>query len=282
MSQSKEINQYMAQLGFEAKNASRELSQSSGSKKNQALQNIAIEIDTKRNEILEENKKDLSAAKKKDIGSALIDRLELNDARIDSMISGLRVVSELPDPIGEIIDMNPTPSGIGVSKMRVPLGVVGIIYESRPNVTADAAALCLKSGNSCILRGGSEAILSNKIIWEWLQRGLELAGLPKECIQLVETIDREAVKTLLHLDDYLDVIIPRGGKGLVSLITEESRVPVIKHLDGICHVYIDDTADLNKAEEIAFNAKTYRYGICGAMETLLIHSAVAKDILPSL
>ena len=282
MSQSKEINQYMAQLGFEAKNASRELSQSSGSKKNQALQNIAIEIDTKRNEILEENKKDLSAAKKKDIGSALIDRLELNDARIDSMISGLRVVSELPDPIGEIIDMNPTPSGIGVSKMRVPLGVVGIIYESRPNVTADAAALCLKSGNSCILRGGSEAILSNKIIWECLQKGLEQAGLPKECIQLVETIDREAVKTLLHLDDYLDVIIPRGGKGLVSLITEESRVPVIKHLDGICHVYIDDTADLNKAEEIAFNAKTYRYGICGAMETLLIHSAVAKDILPNL
>ena len=164
MSQSKEINQYMAQLGFEAKNASRELSQSSGSKKNQALQNIAIEIDTKRNEILEENKKDLSAAKKKDIGSALIDRLELNDARIDSMISGLRVVSELPDPIGEIIDMNPTPSGIGVSKMRVPLGVVGIIYESRPNVTADAAALCLKSGNSCILRGGSEAILSLSLI----------------------------------------------------------------------------------------------------------------------
>jgi glutamate-5-semialdehyde dehydrogenase len=178
--------------------------------------------------------------------------------------------------------MDSTPSGIGVSKMRVPLGVVGIIYESRPNVTADAAALCLKSGNSSILRGGSEAIRSNKIIWNCLQKGLESSGLPKECIQLVETIDREAVKNLLHLDDYLDVIIPRGGKGLVKLITEESRVPVIKHLDGICHVYIDETADFEKAIDIAFNAKTYRYGICGAMETLLLHKKVAKDILPRL
>ena len=166
--------------------------------------------------------------------------------------------------------------------MRVPLGVVGIIYESRPNVTADAAALCLKSGNACLLRGGSEAILSNKIIWNCLQGGLEKSGLPRGCVQLIETIDREAVKALLHLDEYLDVIIPRGGKGLVKLISEESRVPVIKHLDGICHVYIDKNADLNKAEDIAFNAKTYRYGICGAMETLLVHSEVASSILPSL
>jgi glutamate-5-semialdehyde dehydrogenase len=258
------------------------LSQASEGKKNQALKNIALEIEAKRNEILEENDKDLKAAKEKDIGSALIDRLELNDSRIDSMISGLKVVSELPDPVGEITSMDSTPSGIGVSKMRVPLGVVGIIYESRPNVTADAAALCLKSGNSSILRGGSEAIRSNKIIWNCLQKGLESSGLPKECIQLVETIDREAVKNLLHLDDYLDVIIPRGGKGLVKLITEESRVPVIKHLDGICHVYIDETADFEKAIDIAFNAKTYRYGICGAMETLLLHKKVAKDILPRL
>ena len=282
MSESKEINQYMDQLGHDAKVASKVLSQASEGKKNEALKNIALEIEAKRNEILEENDKDLKAAKEKDIGSALIDRLELNDSRIDSMISGLKVVSELPDPVGEITSMDPTPSGIGVSKMRVPLGVVGIIYESRPNVTADAAALCLKSGNSSILRGGSEAIRSNKIIWNCLQTGLESSGLPKECIQLVETIDREAVKNLLHLDDYLDVIIPRGGKGLVKLITEESRVPVIKHLDGICHVYIDETADFEKAIDIAFNAKTYRYGICGAMETLLLHKKVAKDILPRL
>ena len=282
MSESKEINQYMDQLGHDAKVASKVLSQASEGKKNEALKNIALEIEAKRNEILEENNKDLKAAKEKDIGSALIDRLELNDSRIDSMISGLKVVSELPDPVGEITSMDSTPSGIGVSKMRVPLGVVGIIYESRPNVTADAAALCLKSGNSSILRGGSEAIRSNKIIWNCLQTGLESSGLPKECIQLVETIDREAVKNLLHLDDYLDVIIPRGGKGLVKLITEESRVPVIKHLDGICHVYIDETADFEKAIDIAFNAKTYRYGICGAMETLLLHKKVAKDILPRL
>ena len=282
MPQSKEINVYMEQLGLEAKQASKVLSQSSLEQKNEALQCISDQIDEHRVEILKENQKDLESAKKKSIGSALIDRLELNESRIDSMISGLKVVSDLPDPVGEIVDLDPTPSGIEVSKMRVPLGVVGIIYESRPNVTADAAALCLKSGNACLLRGGSEAILSNKIIWNCLQKGLEISGLPKECIQLVETTDREAVKNLLHLDQYLDVIIPRGGKGLVQLISEESRVPVIKHLDGICHVYIDKSADLFKAEAIAFNAKTYRYGICGAMETLLIHHEVASSILPSL
>ncbi len=282
MSQSKEIITYMDRLGSEAKVASSILSQASLEQKNEALKHISEEIKLNREEILRVNQSDLASAKEKSIGSALIDRLELNDARIDSMISGLKVVSELPDPVGEITHLDPTPSGIRVSKMRVPLGVVGIIYESRPNVTADAAALCLKSGNACLLRGGSEAIQSNKLIWNCLQNGLIKAGLPKECIQLIETIDREAVKTLLHLDEYLDVIIPRGGKGLVKLITEESRVPVIKHLDGICHVYIDHKADLKKAEEIAFNAKTYRYGICGAMETLLVHSKVASDVLPSL
>ena len=282
MSQSKEIITYMDRLGSEAKEASVILSQATLEQKNEALARISEEIQLNRKAILEVNQADLAHAKEKSIGSALIDRLELNDSRIDSMISGLKVVSELPDPIGEITDLDPTPSGIEVSKMRVPLGVVGIIYESRPNVTADAAALCLKSGNACLLRGGSEAIQSNKLIWNCLQNGLIKSGLPKECIQLIETTDREAVKTLLHLDKYLDVIIPRGGKGLVKLITEESRVPVIKHLDGICHVYIDDSADLNKAEEIALNAKTYRYGICGAMETLLIHNKVASDVLPSL
>ena len=282
MSQSKEIITYMDRLGSEAKEASVILSQATLEQKNEALARISEEIQLNRKAILEVNQADLAHAKEKSIGSALIDRLELNDSRIDSMISGLKVVSELPDPVGEITDLDPTPSGIEVSKMRVPLGVVGIIYESRPNVTADAAALCLKSGNACLLRGGSEAIQSNKLIWSCLQNGLIKSGLPKECIQLIETTDREAVKTLLHLDKYLDVIIPRGGKGLVKLITEESRVPVIKHLDGICHVYIDDSADLNKAEEIALNAKTYRYGICGAMETLLIHNKVASDVLPSL
>ena len=282
MSQSKEIITYMDRLGSEAKEASVILSQATLEQKNKALARISEEIQLNRKAILEVNQADLAHAKEKSIGSALIDRLELNDSRIDSMISGLKVVSELPDPVGEITDLDPTPSGIEVSKMRVPLGVVGIIYESRPNVTADAAALCLKSGNACLLRGGSEAIQSNKLIWNCLQNGLIKSGLPKECIQLIETTDREAVKTLLHLDKYLDVIIPRGGKGLVKLITEESRVPVIKHLDGICHVYIDDSADLNKAEEIALNAKTYRYGICGAMETLLIHNKVASDVLPSL
>ena len=282
MSKSKEINTYMGVLGSKAKHASQILSQSSLEQKNEALSCISDEIEKKRDEILKENLQDLGLAKEKEIGSALIDRLELNDDRINSMISGLKVVSDLPDPIGEVIDLNPTPSGIKVSKMRVPLGVVGIIYESRPNVTADAAALCLKSGNACLLRGGSEAILSNKIIWNCLQNGLERSGLPKECIQLIETTDRAAVKALLRLDEYLDVIIPRGGKGLVQLISEESRVPVIKHLDGICHVYIDKNADLMKAEDIAFNAKTYRYGICGAMETLLVHSEVASSILPSL
>ena len=282
MSNSKDINIYMDSLGASAKEASRILSQASEEQKNDALLSIAKKIDIKRQDILKENVKDLEEAKKKQIGDALIDRLELTEERIDSMISGLKVVSELPDPVGEITKLKPTPSGIDVSQMRVPLGVVGIIYESRPNVTADAAALCLKSGNACILRGGSEAILSNKIIWECLQKGLEESGLPKESVQLVETIDREAVKTLLHMDKWVDVIIPRGGKGLVKLISEESRVPVIKHLDGICHVYIDKDSDAEKAIDIAFNAKTYRYGICGAMETLLVHREVAANILPQL
>ena len=282
MSDSKDINIYMDSLGASAKKASRILSQASEEQKNDALLSVAKKIDIKRQDILKENVKDLEEAKKKQIGDALIDRLELTEERIDSMISGLKVVSELPDPVGEITKLKPTPSGIVVSQMRVPLGVVGIIYESRPNVTADAAALCLKSGNSCILRGGSEAILSNKIIWECLQNGLEESGLPKESVQLVETIDREAVKTLLHMDKWIDVIIPRGGKGLVKLISEESRVPVIKHLDGICHVYLDQDCELDKAIDIAFNAKTYRYGICGAMETLLVHKDVASNVLPKL
>ena len=282
MEDSKDINHYMNRLGAAAKSAAGDLATVSSEVKNNALIYMSEALDSRRNEILQSNKVDLDKAKDKAIGDALIDRLELTDERIDGMISGLKIVASLPDPVGEIEEMKPTPSGLKISKMRVPLGVVGIIYESRPNVTADAAALCLKSGNACILRGGSEAILSNSLIAECLNQGLKRADLSENLIQVVNTTDREAVTALLRMEQFIDVIIPRGGKGLVRLISEEARIPVIKHLDGICHVYIDKDADLNEAISIAFNAKTYRYGICGAMETLLIHEEIATKILPEL
>ena len=282
MQDSKDINHYMNRLGAAAKSAAGDLATVSSEVKNNALLYMSEALDSRRNEILQSNKVDLDKAKDKAIGDALIDRLELTDERIDGMISGLRIVASLPDPVGEIEEMKPTPSGLKISKMRVPLGVVGIIYESRPNVTADAAALCLKSGNACILRGGSEAILSNSLIAECLNQGLKRADLSEDLIQVVNTTDREAVTALLRMEKFIDVIIPRGGKGLVRLISEEARIPVIKHLDGICHVYIDKDADLDEAISIAFNAKTYRYGICGAMETLLIHEEIATKILPEL
>ncbi len=282
MQDSKDINHYMNRLGAAAKSAAGDLATVSSEVKNNALIYMSEALDSRRNEILQSNKVDLDKAKDKAIGDALIDRLELTDERIDGMISGLKVVASLPDPVGEIEEMKPTPSGLKISKMRVPLGVVGIIYESRPNVTADAAALCLKSGNACILRGGSEAILSNSLIADCLNQGLKRADLSENLIQVVNTTDREAVTALLRMEQFIDVIIPRGGKGLVRLISEEARIPVIKHLDGICHVYIDKDADLDEAISIAFNAKTYRYGICGAMETLLIHEEIATKILPEL
>ena len=282
MEDSKDINHYMNRLGAAAKSAAGDLATVSSEVKNNALLYMSEALDSRRNEILQSNKVDLDKAKDKAIGDALIDRLELTDERIDGMISGLKIVASLPDPVGEIEEMKPTPSGLKISKMRVPLGVVGIIYESRPNVTADAAALCLKSGNACILRGGSEAILSNSLIAECLNQGLKRADLSEDLIQVVNTTDREAVTALLRMEQFIDVIIPRGGKGLVRLISEEARIPVIKHLDGICHVYIDKDADLDEAISIAFNAKTYRYGICGAMETLLIHEEIATKILPEL
>ena len=282
MEDSKDINHYMNRLGAAAKSAAGDLATVSSEVKNNALLYMSEALDSRRNEILQSNKVDLDKAKDKAIGDALIDRLELTDERINGMISGLKTVASLPDPVGEIEEMKPTPSGLKISKMRVPLGVVGIIYESRPNVTADAAALCLKSGNACILRGGSEAILSNSLIAECLNQGLKRADLSENLIQVVNTTDREAVTALLRMEQFIDVIIPRGGKGLVRLISEEARIPVIKHLDGICHVYIDKDADLDEAISIAFNAKTYRYGICGAMETLLIHEEIATKILPEL
>jgi glutamate-5-semialdehyde dehydrogenase len=250
--------------------------------KNGALLAIADALDAKRNSLLTENRKDLEAGRARGLDSALLDRLELNAERIDSMIDGLRQIAALPDPVGEISDLNYRPSGIQVGHMRVPLGVIGIIYESRPNVTADAAALCLKSGNAAILRGGSEARFSNQAIADCILDGLGEAGLPADAVQVVATTDRAAVGELVRMQDYVDVIVPRGGKGLIARISEEARVPVIKHLHGVCHVYIDDRADIEKAVAVAFNAKTQRYGTCNTMETLLIADAVAADVLQTL
>ncbi len=272
----------MTRLGENAYEASRDLSSLSTDQKNKTLKLMAESLSDNKHDLLEANKEDLYIANNMGITDALLDRLELNEERIESMISGLISISKLPDPIGEITSLKPTPSGINVSKMRVPLGVVGIIYESRPNVTADAAGLCLKSGNACILRGGSEAINSNLAIYKSLLEGVGISKAPNESIQLVETIDREAVKKLLSMKEWIDVVIPRGGKGLVQLVTDEAKVPVIKHLDGICHVYIDEQCDESKAVSISVNAKTYRFGICGAMETLLVHKRVAKSILPKI
>ena len=280
MKDSKDITAYMELLGSEAKSASEVLSNLSSEKKNSALTRIAKILEKDKEAILKANHLDLSKAKSNDVDEALIDRLELTRLRINSMIGGLLTVADLPDPIGSLTELKPTPSGIKISQMRVPLGVVGIIYESRPNVTADAAALCLKSGNACILRGGSEAFKTNTAIANSLKKGLLEEGLPEASIQLVETTDREAVKVLLSMNKWVDIIIPRGGKELVKLISDEAKVPVIKHLDGICHVYLDEECDVEKAISIAVNAKTYRYGICGAMETLLVNKVIAGKILP--
>jgi len=282
MKDSKDISSYMESLGSEAKSASEVLSNLSSEKKNSALSSIAKILEKDKEVILKANNLDLSKAKSNALEEALIDRLELTSSRINSMIGGFLSVVELPDPIGSLIESKPTPSGIKISQMRVPLGVVGIIYESRPNVTADAAALCLKSGNACILRGGSEAYKTNTAIANSFKKGLLEEGLPESSMQLVETTDREAVKVLLSMDKWIDIIIPRGGKGLVKLISDEAKVPVIKHLDGICHVYLDEECDEEKAISIAINAKTYRYGICGAMETLLVNKGIAGKILPTI
>lgn len=276
------VDQYMQTLGQQARDAARVLARADTKTKNSALQGIAAEIRAHAEQLKTENQRDLQAGKEKGLDEALLDRLTLNDARIEGMAEGLEQIAALPDPIGEIADMNYRPSGIQLGKMRVPLGVIGIIYESRPNVTADAAALCLKSGNATILRGGSEAIHSNQAIAACIHRGLTQAGLPVEAVQVVNTTDRAAVGHLIAMPEYVDVIVPRGGKSLIERISNDARVPVIKHLDGICHVYIDAAADLVMAEDIAFNAKCHRYGVCNAMETLLVHQAVAAEILPRL
>ena len=277
-----DIKTYMHQLGKQAKQAGREISKADSAKKNKALLDIAKQLELQHDFLTSENKKDLQKGKEKGLDAALLDRLELTTARITAMIEGLKQIAGLPDPVGEISQLSYRPSGIQVGQMRVPLGVIGIIYESRPNVTIDAAALCLKSGNACILRGGSESIHSNQAIAVCIAKGLEIAGLPKEIVQVVETTDRAAVGELITLKDYVDVIVPRGGKSLIERISKQATIAVIKHLDGICHVYIDDEADINKAVAIAVNAKTHRYGVCNAMETLLISETIATTILPLL
>jgi len=277
-----DINAYMSDLGKRARSASRILAAASTGDKDKALLAIASQLNRSRDALTEANDKDMAAGKEKGLDAALLDRLELTPARIDSMIEGLHQIASLNDPIGEIFDMNYRPSGIQVGRMRVPLGVVGIIYESRPNVTADAAALCLKSGNACVLRGGSEAFHSNQAIAGCIHSGLKEAGLPTDIVQVLATTDRSAVSNMITMPEYIDVIIPRGGKGLIERISNEARVPVIKHLDGICHVYIDDEADPQKAFDIALNAKTQRYGTCNTMETLLVSETVADIFLPTI
>ncbi len=277
-----DIKAYMKDVGERARAAARDIGRADTGAKNAALHAIADRIDAEAAGLKQANSKDLEAGRASGLDAALLDRLELTDQRIAAMSEGLRQIAALQDPIGEITDLAYRPSGIQVGRMRVPLGVIGIVYESRPNVTADAAGLCLKAGNASILRGGSEAIHSNQAIAACIRSGLEQAGLSQHVVQVIETTDRTAVGEMLKMKHNIDVIIPRGGKGLIERIASESDVPVIKHLDGICHVYIDDEADYKKAVKVAFNAKTQRYGTCNTMETLLMAESVAADILPDL
>ncbi|HEA50901.1 hypothetical protein LCGC14_0787330 [marine sediment metagenome] len=274
-----DIAVYMADVGQKARAAATHIARSTTEVRNRALLATAEALDAARDELASANARDLAGGKESGLDAAMLDRLELTPARVDAMIEGLRQVAALPDPIGAITDMTYRPSGIQVGKMRVPLGVIGIIYESRPNVTVEAASLCLKSGNATILRGGSESIHSNQAIALCLARGLAAAGLPESAVQVIKTIDRAAVGELITMPDYVDVIVPRGGKGLIERISRDARVPVIKHLDGVCHVYIDSHADPEKALNVAINSKTHRYGTCNTMETLLVDKEIAADML---
>ena len=277
-----DVKQYMADVGRKARQASRTMAAAETELKNQALLAMAAAIEASRAALIAANKQDMDNGIANGLDPALLDRLELTDARIDAMIEGLHQVAGLTDPVGAITDLSYRPSGIQVGSMRMPLGVIGIIYESRPNVTVEAASLCLKSGNAAILRGGSEAIYSNQAIAACIEQGLQAVSLPVEAVQVIETTDRAAVGELITLSEFVDVVVPRGGKGLIERIAKDATVTVIKHLDGICHVYIDDQADLDKAYAIAINAKTHRYGTCNTMETLLVAEGVAAEILPRL
>ena len=277
-----DIQSYMTGVGRHARDAARLVAKADSTAKNQALILIAEAIERSADALLTANAQDLAAANEKKLDPPLIDRLTLTSKSIASMADGLRQIALLPDPIGEISDLRQQPSGIRVGHMRVPLGVIAIIYESRPNVTADAAGLCLKAGNASILRGGSEAIHSNQAIAACVHQGLIRAGLPETAVQVIETTDRAAVGELLRMNEYVDIVVPRGGKGLIERVMQESRIPMIKHLDGVCHVYIDDKADIDKAVRIADNAKTQRLGTCNTMETLLIARGIADRVLPPL
>ena len=277
-----DIPTYMQAVGARARAAARETARADTGRKDAALRAIAMAIENAAPTLKTENDKDMAAGRERGLDAALLDRLELTAARIALMAAGLREIALLPDPAGSISEMNYRPSGIQVGRMRVPLGVIGIIYESRPNVTADAAGLCLKSGNAAILRGGSEAIHSNQAIAACIHQGLAAAGMPADAIQVIETTDRAAVGELVRMQDSVDVIVPRGGKGLIERISAESKIPVIKHLHGVCHTYIDDMADIDKAIKVAVNAKTQRYGTCNTMETLLVARGIAAQVLPLL
>ncbi|MCT8090614.1 glutamate-5-semialdehyde dehydrogenase [Acinetobacter sp. C_4_1] len=276
------IEQYMQTVGQQARQASRVLASASTQTKNNALSAIYTALQDSEAAILAANQIDMTNGRNNHLDSALLDRLELTPSRFKGMLHGLKDVMSLVDPIGEITDLAYRPSGIQLGKMRVPLGVVGMIYESRPNVTLEAASLALKSGNAIILRGGSEALQSNKAIAEAIQHGLKTSGLPETSVQVINTADRAAVGHLITMSEYVDVIVPRGGKGLIERISNEARIPVIKHLDGNCHVFVEAQADLQKALPIALNAKTHRYGVCNAMETLLVDEKIAEDFLPSI
>ena len=280
--QTSSIKDYIDEVTARATNVRAEIAAANSETKNKALKNIADEILASSTELKNKNTLDLQAGKERGLASALLDRLELTNTRIEAMAEGLMQVRELPDPVGEMTAMETRPSGIQVGKMRVPIGVILIIYESRPNVTADAAALCIKSGNVTILRGGSEAIHSNQAIANCINNGLEKAGLSKDTVQVITTVDREAVTELLHADETINIVIPRGGKGLIEKIMQESRIPLIKHLDGVCHVYIHEDANKEMAIDIAVNAKAQRFGVCNAMETLLVDKKLAEQILPTL
>jgi glutamate-5-semialdehyde dehydrogenase len=277
-----DIQSYMHSVGRAARVASRAMAKADTAAKDRALSAIAAAIERDSIRLLEANQRDLDAARAKGLAPAMVDRLALTQNSIAVMAEGLRQIAQLPDPVGEISDLKYRPSGIQVGRMRVPLGVVAIIYEARPNVTADAAGLCLKSGNAAILRGGSEAIHCNQAIAQCVQEGLRTAGLPQTAVQVIEVTDRAAVGELITMKDYVDIIVPRGGKGLIERVSADARIPVLKHLDGICHVYIDDRADLEKAIRIADNAKTQRLGTCNTMETLLVHQDIAAHVLPRL
>jgi len=275
-----DLAEYVRALGTRAREAARALARVPGHRRVAALEAIADAIDASRAALQEANAGDLDAGRENGLDAPMLDRLRLDDAAIDRMVEGVRQVAALPDPVGEITNLRARPTGIQVGQMRVPIGVIGIIYESRPNVTVDAASLCLKSGNATILRGGSEAIRSNRAIAECVRRGLAEAGLPEDAVQLIGTTDRGAVGELVRASDHVDLIVPRGGRSLIERVSEEARVPVLKHLDGNCHVYVDRAADATMAEEIVFNGKCQRYGVCNSVETLLVHADVAATLLP--